>query len=90
MGYLFDSVAVYGQRYPCVHVFKMVANVNSSDSYSSLEDSASEDSSIDPIKVAKPRGADIKELEKAAIARGNSKETRQEVGKMLADKRIVK
>ena len=24
-----DSVAVYGQRYPCVDVFKMAANVSS-------------------------------------------------------------
>ena len=69
----------------------MVANVSLSETYSSLEDSASEDSSINPINVAKARGADIKEPEKAAIeGRGKSKETRQEERKMFADKRILK
>ena len=47
----------------------MVANVSLSETYSSLEDSASEDSRINPINVAKARGADIKEPEKAGIAR---------------------
>ena len=47
----------------------MAANISSSETFSSSEDSASKDSSIDPINVAKARGADIKEPEKAVITR---------------------
>ena len=45
------------------HVFKMAARVSSM--ASSSEDSASEN----PINIAKGRGADLKEAEKAEIAR---------------------
>ena len=45
----------------------MAVNVSLSETYSSSEDSASEDSSIDPINVAKAHGAEIKEPEKSAI-----------------------
>ena len=58
--------ALHGQR--SEHVFKMAAHVSSTSSVemaSSSEDSASED----PINIAKGRGADLKEPEKAEIAR---------------------
>ena len=47
----------------------MVADVSSNETHSSSEDSASEDSNIDLINIAKAHGTDTKEPEKAAIAR---------------------
>ena len=62
------------------HVFKMAARVSSTSSEemaSSSEDSASED----PINIAKGRGADLKEPEKAEIARTRKVQRNQAGGK---------
>ena len=62
------------------HVFKMAARVSSTLSEaiaSSSEDSASED----PINIAKGRGADLKEPEKAEIARTRKVQRNQAGGK---------
>ena len=62
------------------HVFKMAAHVSSTSSEemaSSSEDSASED----PINIAKGRGADLKEPEKAEIARTRKVQRNQAGGK---------
>ena len=62
------------------HVFKMAARVSSTSSEEmacSSEDSASED----PINIAKGRGADLKEAEKAEIARTRKVQRNQAGGK---------
>ena len=62
------------------HVFKMAAHVSSTSSQampSSSEDSASED----PINIAKGPGADLKEADKAEIARTRKVQRNQAGGK---------
>ena len=60
------------------HVFKArVSSTSSEEIASSSEDSASED----PINIAKGRGADLKEAEKAEIARTKKVQRNQAGGK---------
>ena len=62
------------------HVFKMTARVSSASSEemaSSSEDSARKD----PINIAKGRGADLKEAEKAEIAKTRKVQRNQAGGK---------
>ena len=69
------------------HVFKMAARVSSTSSEemaSSSEDSASDD----PINIAKGRGADLKEPEKAEIARTRKVQRNQAGGKKTVRKHI--
>lgn len=62
------------------HVFKMAARVSST--LSEEMASSSEDSAIeDPINIAKGRGADLKEAEKAEIARTRKVQRNQAGGK---------
>ena len=78
-------MAVFPARYmvsglKSEHVFKMAARVSSTaseDMASSSEDSASDD----PINIAKGRGADLKEPEKAEIARTRKVQRNQAGGK---------
>ena len=70
------------------HVFKMAARVSltaSEDMASSSEDSASDD----PINIAKGRGADLKETEKAEIARTRKVQRNQAGGKKTVRGRIL-
>ena len=59
------------------HVFKMAARVSSTSS----EEMASSSASEDPINIAKGRGADLKEAEKAEIARTRKVQRNQAGGK---------
>lgn len=64
------------------HVFKMAARVSSTSSEEIEMASSSEDSaSIDPINIAKGRGADLKQPEKAKIARTRKFQRNQAGGK---------
>ena len=80
LGYMWLCVSstLHGQR--SEQDFKMAARVSSTSSVemaSSSEDSASED----PINIAKGRGADLKEPEKAEIARTRKVQRNQAGGK---------
>ena len=68
LGYLWQCVssALYCQR--SEHVFKMAARVSSTSSVEMASRSEAS-TSEDPINIAKGRGADFKEPEKAEIAR---------------------